>query len=241
MSDLERIKSKFQKIDSKRWWGDEYDVRFFLVNVLKKIQNSIVIDIGGGIGIILSELNKSNFRINLDLSLEDLLRSKKEFPDIEAVCASMNQLPFKNKSIRFVICANILEVAKTMDIKTKKLLLENNKTYYQTIIETLSEINKILENKGKLYLTTPNNKYYKTTKLDYNELNNSLLITFDKFTINLFNTYSKFSDKYRKLNLANIVPKALSKLYSREKILNSLLENAVGDKYSVSFFVEAEK
>jgi len=46
MSDLERIKSKFQKIDSGRWWGDDYDVRFYLVNILKKIQKSIIVDIG---------------------------------------------------------------------------------------------------------------------------------------------------------------------------------------------------
>jgi len=241
MSDLERIKSKFQKIDSVRWWGDDYDVRFFLVNILKKIQKSIIVDIGGGVGIILSELDRSNLRINVDLALEDLSKSKKEFPEIESICASMNHLPIKKNSVQFVICTNILEVAKTIDIKTKNFLIENNKTYYQTVIQTLKEINTVLKNKGKLYLTTPNNKYYKTTKLDYNELNNSLLMTFDKFSIKLFNTYSKLSNKYRKLNLANVMPKMLSKLSTREKVLNSLIENKPSDNFSVSFFVEAEK
>lgn len=241
MSDLERIKSKFQKIDSGRWWGDDYDVRFFLVNILKKIQKSIIVDIGGGIGIILSELDKSNLRINVDLALEDLSKSKKEFPEIESICASINHLPIKKNSVQFVICANILEVVKTLDIKTKNLLIENNKTYYQTVIQTLKEINTVLKNKGKLYLTTPNNKYYKTTKLDYNELNDSLLMTFGKFSIKLFNTYSKLGNKYRKLNLANVMPKMLSKLSNREKVLNTLIKNKIGDSYSVSFFVEAEK
>jgi len=241
MSDLERIKSKFQKIDSGRWWGDDYDVRFYLVNILKKIQKSIIVDIGGGVGIILSEVDNNNLRINVDLALEDLSKSKKEFPDIESICASMNHLPFKKNSVEFVVCANILEVAKTIDIKTKNFHIENNKTYYQSVIQMLKEINTVLENKGKLYLTTPNNKYYKTTKLDYNELNNSLLMTFDKFSIKLFNTYLKLSNKYRKLNLANVMPKMLSKLSTREKVLNSLIVNKESDGFSVSFFVEAEK
>ncbi|RZD48781.1 MAG: hypothetical protein CXT78_00655 [Thaumarchaeota archaeon] len=241
MSDLERIKSKFQKIDSRRWWGDDNDVRFFLLNILKKIENSIIIDIGGGIGIILSELNKNNLKINVDLSLSDLSRSKKEFPDIETICASMNYLPIKKNSTQFVICANILEVAKTLDINNKNFIMKNNIMYYKTVIQTLKEINTTLEKNGKLYLTTPNNKYYKTTKLNYNELNESLLITFDKFSIKLFNTYLKLSNKYRKLNLANIIPKIKSKVFSRDKVLSSLIKNKIGDKYSVSFFVEAEK
>ena len=241
MSNLERIKSKFQKIDSRKWWGDDNDVRFFLLNILKKIENSIIIDIGGGVGIILSELNKNNLKINIDLSLSDLSRSKKEFPDIETICASMNYLPIKKNSSQFVICANILEVAKTLDINNKNFIMKNNIMYYKTVIQTLKEINTTLEKNGKLYLTTPNNKYYKTTKLNYNELNESLLITFDKFSIKLFNTYLKLSNKYRKLNLANIIPKIKSKICSRDKVLSSLIKNKIGDKYSVSFFVEAEK
>ena len=195
MSDLKRIKSKFQKIDSRRWWGDDNDVRFFLLNKLKKIENSITIDIGGGVGIILSELNKNNLKINVDLSLSDLLISKKEFPEIEAICASMNYLPIKKNSTQFIICANILEVAKTLDVNNKNFIIKNNRRYHKTVIQTLKEINTILEKNGKLYLTTPNNKYYKTTKLNYDELNESLLITFDKFSIKLFNTYLKLSDK----------------------------------------------
>ena len=41
LPDLDRIKSKFQKIDSGRWWGDDFDVRFLLVNILKKSKNQL--------------------------------------------------------------------------------------------------------------------------------------------------------------------------------------------------------
>lgn len=241
MSELKVIKTKFQKIDSKRWWGDDFDVRFFLLNILKKIERSTVLDIGGGVGIILSEVSKNNLKINVDFSFEDLSRCKKEFSDIECVCASMDYLPLKNDSVDFVICANLLEVAKTNDIKFEKLIIKNKKKYYQTVLEALSEIKIILKINGKLYLTTPNNKYYQTTKLDYDELENSLKYVFEKFSIKFFNTFKKLSKKHRKLNLANIIPKIKSKVFSRDKVLNSLIKNKIDNKYSVSFFVEAEK
>ena len=241
MSELKVIKTKFQKIDSKRWWGDDFDVRFFLLNILKKIERSTVLDIGGGVGIILSEVSKNNLKINVDFSFEDLSRCKKEFSDIECVCASMDYLPLKNDSVDFVICANLLEVAKTNDIKFEKLINKNKKKYYQTVLEVLSEIKIILKINGKLYLTTPNNKYYQTTKLDYDELENSLKYVFEKFSIKFFNTFKKLSKKHRKLNLANIFPKILSKFLNREKILNLLITKHSKNRFSVSFYVEAEK
>lgn len=241
MSDLEIIKSKFQKIDSKRWWGDDFDVRFFLINMLKKIEGSIVLDLGGGIGIILSEVSESNLRINIDFAFEDLLKCKKEFAKIECICASMNFLPFKNNSIDNIVCANLLEVAKTMDIESKKVVIDNDGKHYQTVIETLKEIKHTLQNNGKMFLTTPNNKYYQTTKFEYKELESNLSKVFNEFSIKFFNTFKKLSEKHRKLNLANVMPKILSKFSNRSKIMNLLITDKPENEYSVSFYVEAIK
>ena len=241
MSELEKIKIKFDKIDPQKWWGDNFDIRFYLIRMVQKIKNSIVVDVGGGIGIILSELDESNFRINVDFSFDDLKRCQKEFYKIENVCSTMNHLPFKTTSIHYVICANLLEVAKTIDLKIDNTFVKDEKVYYKTVIQTLKGINTILQNRGRMYLTTPNNRYYKTTKLEYDELNNSLSMVFYNFSIKFFNTFSKMTQKYRKLNLANIMPKILSKISNREKVLNSLVKENVSDRYSVSFFVEAEK
>lgn len=241
MSELEKIKIKFNKINPQKWWGDNFDVRFYLIRMAQKIKNSIVVDVGGGIGIILSELDESNFRINVDFSFDDLKRCQKEFHKIENVCSTMNHLPFKTNSIHYVICANLLEVAKIIDLKIDNTFVKDEKVYYKTVIQTLKEINTILQNRGRMYLTTPNNRYYKTTKLEYDELNNSLSMVFCNFSIKFFNTFSKMTQKYRKLNLANTIPKILTKISNREKVLNSLLKENVSDRYSVSFFVEAEK
>jgi len=236
MSDQERIKKKILKINSKKWWGDDFDVRFFLINKIKHIKNKVILDIGGGIGVVLSETNNSNFKINLDSSFEDLKICKSQFNyEINNVCASMLNLPFKKEVIDYVICANILEVGKALDLDKRK---ENKKiNSYPTVEKMLVEIIHILKNNGKIFITTPNNAYYQTKKLTYDELNNCISKLFINFQIFYFNTYKKIT-RYRKLNLANIIPKFQSKIKDKQEVLNNLLKIKSNDNYSVSFYVE---
>jgi len=239
MSDQERIKKKILQINSKRWWGDDFDVRFFLINKLKHIKNKVILDIGGGIGIILSEINNTNFKINLDTSFEDLKVSKNQInPGINNVCASMLNLPFKKDVIDCVICANILEVGKVLDLN--KIQDKNNKIdSYPTVEKILMEIIHILKNDGKIFITTPNNAYYQTKKLTYDELNNSISKLFKNFQIFYYNTHRKIS-KNRKLNLANVIPKLQSKIENKQKIINNLLKIKSHNNYSVSFYIEID-
>ena len=76
-NDLVRIKNKFNLLNSEAYWGDDFDVRFYLISRFSEIKNKNVLDVGGGIGIISSELDKSNFSINFDLSYDDLKKCKK--------------------------------------------------------------------------------------------------------------------------------------------------------------------
>ena len=75
-SEFNKIKQKIQQVDPIRWWGDDYDVRFYLVSKIKKINHQMILDIGGGIGIISSEINSNNTRINVDFSFSDLVTCK---------------------------------------------------------------------------------------------------------------------------------------------------------------------
>ncbi|MFM7797150.1 MAG: hypothetical protein ACKO7N_10345, partial [Candidatus Nitrosotenuis sp.] len=104
ISERQRIKLKIQSVNPKRWWGDDFDVRFYLIAKLKKIKNRSILDIGGGIGIIGSELDSSNFRVNLDLNREELVECHEKVDSkIENVCASMNLLPFSSDIFDIVI------------------------------------------------------------------------------------------------------------------------------------------
>jgi ubiquinone/menaquinone biosynthesis C-methylase UbiE len=232
--EFRRIKQKMLNVDPTRYWGDDFDVRFYLISQLKTLKNSKILDVGGGIGIICSEIAESNFVVNVDSSFNDLLKAK-SFLTFENLCATMTDLPCANSSFDCVICSHLIEVAKDMD-------LQQNNTKFPTIEKMLLEVNRVLKNGGKLILTTPNNEFYKTNKLNYNELKDSLESHFTDISLKFFNTYPKLSSRYRKLNLANVIPKLMSKITEKEKILRHLVKQDKGKSTSsVSFYVEARK
>ncbi len=242
MPEVDRIKKKIYEHDSKKWWGDDFDVRFYLISKIINLKNKSILDVGGGIGTICSELDDSNFRINIDTSFEDLKTCKKHIPEIQNVCGSMTHLPFVNNSFDSIICSHLLEVAKLLDIQNQNTKNEDSVITYPTIEKTLEEIHRVMKNKSEMYLTTPNNLRYKSTKLDYHELKNALKNYFLKFSLSFYNTYPRLSERNRKFNLANVIPKLTSKIRNPEKIRQSLLKKDLGKEInSVSFYVEVSK
>jgi ubiquinone/menaquinone biosynthesis C-methylase UbiE len=241
-SEITRIKKKFAIVNSRLFWGDDYDVRFYLLSKLKQIRNSVILDVGGGIGITCSELDKSNFCVNLDSSYNDLrMCNEKVAGWVNVINGSMTNLPLKENYFDYVICSHLLEIAKLFDIENN-LVVKNQVNQYPTVNKVLSEICSALKPGGTLLITTPNNAYYKSTKLTYYELQFHLKENFENFSIYFYNTFPRLKSKNRRLNLANVIPKVMSKIIKREKIIHSLIHKDKGmDQYSVSFFVEAKK
>jgi ubiquinone/menaquinone biosynthesis C-methylase UbiE len=236
---FKKIKEKFRKIPTERYWGDDFDVRYHLISKLKELNNRTVLDIGGGVGITLSEMSDSNNKINLDFSQNDLKFAMKNFgASMKCVNASMTNLPFKDNSFDCVICSHILEIAKNLDISSNQVI-EKKIDEYPTIVQVLNEIKRILKNDSWFYLTTPNNATYKSTKLTYYELKNSIEKCFKDYSIFFFNTYPKISQKYRKLNFSNSIPKIKLKFKEHSEIINSLVKEDNGKNLnSISFYVE---
>jgi len=241
ISEQQRIKNKIKKIDSKCWWGDDFDVRFYLINKLKSFQKKIVLDIGGGIGIICSEMDKNNFRINLDIKFNNLVTCRKKTDSgICNICASMLNLPFRKNVFDVVICSNILEVGKNQDIINKKQIEENSVYVYPTVEKILRESSNVLNPKGIIFITTPNNAYYRSTKLTNKELQKALSSISKKSKTYFFNTYKRLS-KNKKLNLANVIPKLSAKFSNPDAVVKKLAKDQSKNDFSVSFFVEVKK
>jgi hypothetical protein len=237
--DRKKIIIKIKELSSKNWWGDEFDVRFYLLSKIKLIKNKSILDIGGGIGIISSEISPNNFIVNLDSSFNDLKLCQNNFPNVNVICGSMTNLPFKEKSFDVVVCAHLLEIAKSLDLNSKNQLNQNEGAKFPTVKKTLGEIKKSISKKGKIFLTTPNNVRYQSSKLNYHELKNAIKEDFSKYEIYFYNIFPKFGKKNRKLNMANVLPKIFSKIFDDEKILQLLLSKDSGnEKNSVSFYVE---
>ena len=45
MSKVNRIKKKIIEHDSKKWWGDDFDVRFYLISKIKNLKNKSILDV----------------------------------------------------------------------------------------------------------------------------------------------------------------------------------------------------
>jgi len=239
-SEFKRIKEKIIDIDHTKYWGDDFDVRFYLISILKELKKKKIIDIGGGIGIICSELDESNDRINLDLSFDDLKKCKKINSNIQLICGDNRNLPFKDNSFDHAICSHVLAEAKSNDLKNNSFMNGGLVEKYPSIEKIFSEILRTVKKSGSLYLTTPNNAYYNSKKMEYDELKNHLEQFFEKFDLYFFNTFPHTSKKYRKFNLPNIMPKILSKIKNHQKIINSMILKDQGiKKTSVTFFVKA--
>ena len=235
--ELKKIKTKIQSIDPQRWWGDDFDVRFYLISRLKEFKDLEILDVGGGIGITSSEIDSSNRRINLDMNVKDLfLCLKKTDEDIHSVCGTSDCLPFRDMAFDMVVCAHLMDVLKEHDLKKNSVSSD-----IPSIKKLIDEIFRVLKKNGKLFLTAPNNAYYKTTKISIDELKNAILPHFPNAKIFFYNTHPRLSKSKRKLNMANVIPKVAAKLIDSNKVLHGLLKKYSINNYSVAFFVEATR
>jgi|SaaInlStandDraft_2_1057019.scaffolds.fasta_scaffold08321_2 ubiquinone/menaquinone biosynthesis C-methylase UbiE len=238
-SERDRIKEKILLENPNKWWGDDFDSRFYLISKIKSIKNKFILDHGGGVGIISSEINKNNSIVNLDLSFNDLKISNETIKDkIHTICSDVKKLPFKDNSFDFIISSSMLQYIRNNDIKNNQTKKKNSINIFPSVEITLKEIKRILKPNGKIFIITPNNAYYKSYMFNFEELNETIKNNFSTYKIFFYNTYPRLSRKYRKLNFANTIPKLNSKFLSPDKVINSLSKTSSKNNYSVSFFIE---
>lgn len=244
MTDTEftRLKNKILLLQPSKYWGDDFDVRYYVVSKLKKIRNQSILDAGGGIGIVSSELHESNNCVNLDMSFSELSICKTSMnKTIQNVNGVMTFLPFKDSTFDHIVCCHVLDAGKVQDITKNNVIIENKTKRFPTVEKILGEFRRILKNSGKLTLTVPNNAYYQKMAFEYNELQAALNTIFPDHLLYFFNTLPRFGNN-RKLNFANTIPKISSKIVGQKFILDHLLKSDEGKpRYSISFYVEAIK
>lgn len=240
-SDLWDLKRKILSIEPSRYWGDDFDVRYYAVSKLREIKNASILDAGGGIGIISSNLDKNNNRINLDLGFNELRICKDKIDNhIKNVNGVINNIPFKDSTFDHIVCCHILDFGKAYDLEHNKVI-EGSVPRYPTVENILLEFRRVLKTNGRLTLTVPNNAYYKLSTFEYMELKTALNSSFPTHNLYFFNTLPKVGNS-RKMNMANIFPKVSSKIVGRKTVLERLVVKDNGKPhYSISFYVEAIK
>ena len=236
----DQIRNRIHSISPKKWKADPYDVRYFLISELKKVFKKSVLDVGGGIGIVCSEMDNSNFRVVLDIAFDDLKTcNSKTDPSIHTVCGSFTNLPFREDFFDVITSSHLIEQTKKIDVINKQKMNEKNEGY-PTVKRYLSEIYRVLKNGGNVFLTTPNNAYFKDYKLYYDELKTEFSQVFKNYKILFYNTYPKFSNN-RKLDMGNVLPKLKSRFVNPDKIINDLMKKNSKNNFSKYFYCVLKK
>jgi len=197
------IIEKFRMSAWDSWWGDFFDVRFYLADKLANVHKESILDVGCGLGIILSEIPGDNLKVGLDISQKTIKIARMMAADSAFVVCDMHRMPFRKNSFNRVIVANsfsrydfFIDQRIRKEATPKKLLLE---------------IPKIMKRGGYLFLTTPNGGHasYRTNrKVRYHELHRLLSTCFSDFQIHGFNPFPDFITR----TLGKVCPTQFMKL-----------------------------
>lgn len=105
-------------------------------NLIPSDNNYTVLDLGCGNGVSTSRL-KAKFAVGVDLSVKELVKSKKKYPASHFVVADARKLPFKNNAFDLVVAINMLHH------------VDNPQT-------VLKECFRVLKSGGRLLTVDPN-------------------------------------------------------------------------------------
>jgi len=229
----QRIKDKFYQFAPGDYWGDDLDVRYYLVSQLRKFKNKQILEIGCGSGIILSEIDRSNRIFGIDKDLKSLSVAKKLNSDAYFIKADIDALPLAEKSFDVIILAAVIECSSN-----KEALLR--------------QISTMLKRDGILFITTNNKQYsyyiHHTALLSYDQLED-LLKPYFTFKIKGYNQIPPiffFLPRVLKERVNRryqlMVPSCLlSKVPFIDNILMRLMRENRLTRASKGFYIEARK
>jgi len=146
----QKILKMFNKVGMEYFFGDYFDARFYVAEILSQKKTLMILDIGCGAGILLNCSN-ADTKIGLDLSFESLKKAKKLNPKMELIQGDATQLPFRSNYFSYIIGMHLIPVVKTFQGDNWK--------------KSVSEIKRISGKKSKIILTGANrtSKHFENT------------------------------------------------------------------------------
>ncbi len=104
-----RVISKWRRLGWEGWWGDSVDARFELARRAGELEGCVVLDMGCGHGVILSEAVGRNWCVGLDMSVARLEHARRVAPGARLVRGDILALPFKSEVFDVVLMGSMLE------------------------------------------------------------------------------------------------------------------------------------
>jgi len=122
--------SVWKEIGMDYFWGDLFDVRFFVISLIKKDKVEKVLDLGCGVGVISYFVN-AKLKIGLELQEKSIRNAKKLNPKMELIRGDIRFLPFKNNVFPKILSIHLLSSMSTPEqreiaiLEIKRVLGEN--------------------------------------------------------------------------------------------------------------------
>ena len=195
------------------FWGDLFDVRFFIINLIKKDKVERILDLGCGVGII-SHFVNADLKIGLELQEKSIREAKKLNPKMELIRGDIRFLPFQND-----VFPKILSIHSLSSMSTP----EQWKV-------AISEITRVLSKKGEVIVSAANlrshhysKKFTLNERLEYVYYKELIENLNNEFNIRVegYNPYPRF--------LMSVIRRAIMRLPENEKI-DKLLFNSLKSK-----------
>jgi len=102
------IYNLWKKVGINYFWGDLYDSRFYIAQLISKKNIECILDIGCGAGVLL-HFAKAQLKIGIDLSLESLIAAKKIHEEkMELIQSDVRFLPFKDDFFTNILAMHII-------------------------------------------------------------------------------------------------------------------------------------
>ena len=208
----QKIYRLWKTIGLDRFWGDLFDVRFYLIYLLKKNTKENIIDLGCGPGVI-SFFADASLKIGIDHSFEALRKAKNLIPEMELIQASMFDLPIKKNCIKTVLSAHVIQATP----KDQRMKVYN-------------EIERVSSDRGEIYMTWANlkSKHYDQEKIKnskFSDFNYEELIKFfeNNYEVNI-KGYGPYSKKIMfPLKLIYKIPEQIVDILKIEECIQSIL------------------
>jgi len=163
----DQVKNRYLSVSQSLWWGDDLDVRFYLLRHVVNLKCKNILDIGCNIGVSISFLDKTNILHGIDIDSYCVKKAKILNPSAMIYQGSMDNLPYKDNTFDIILMMNVLPYYDfAIDHEIKNIFIKN----------TMKEIYRVLKDDGDLYFTTPNGDYklYKNQKVTVDELSDIL-------------------------------------------------------------------
>ncbi|MEX0656993.1 MAG: class I SAM-dependent methyltransferase [Nitrosopumilaceae archaeon] len=104
-----KVFNMFKKVGMGHFFGDFFDARFYVADLLSRKQTKVMLDIGCGAGVLLN-CSKASLKIGLDISRESLKKGKILNPEMELIQGDATHLPFKNNYFSNIIAMHLIPV-----------------------------------------------------------------------------------------------------------------------------------